>query len=140
MVNIRELIDDARCYLIVRDLRWPDRISCPHCSASSVIKDGKGDTQLHRQRYLCHGCRERFDDLTGTIFAKHHQPLRTWIICFYCMGLNLSSLQIAKEFDIHRSDAQAMVQLLRQGVVDCRPAVVFGGRGRVRRSVRDSRT
>ncbi len=43
------------------------------------------------------------------------------------MGLNLSTLQIAKELDIHRGDAQAMVQLLRQGVVDRRPAVALEG-------------
>jgi DNA-directed RNA polymerase subunit RPC12/RpoP len=66
MVNIRDLIDEARCYQPVREMRWPDRILCPHCSSESVIKDGRDDTQSHRQRYLCHGCQRRFDDLTGT--------------------------------------------------------------------------
>jgi transposase-like protein len=80
-------------------MRWPERILCPHCSSESVIKDGRDDTQSHRQRYVFHGCQRRFDDLTGTIFAGHHQPLRTWIVCLYFMGLNLSSLQIAKELD-----------------------------------------
>ena len=127
MVNIRDLIDDTKCYQTVRDLRWPGRISCPHCSSGSIIKDGRDDTQPDRQRYLCHDCRKRFDDLTGTIFAGHRQPLRTWIICLYFMGLNLSSMQIAKELDMNRSDVQAMVQLLRQGVVDRRPAVALQG-------------
>jgi transposase-like protein len=127
MVNIRDLIDDAKCYQTVRKIRWPDRILCPHCSSEAVIKDGRDDTQLHRQRYLCHGCQRRFDDLTGTIFAGHHQPLRTWILCLYFMGLNLSSLQIAKELDMNRNDVQAMVQQLRQGIVDRRPAVVLEG-------------
>jgi transposase len=127
MINIRDLIDDAKCYQTVREMRWPDRIICPHCSSESVIKDGRDDTQPHRQRYLCHGCQRRFDDLTGTIFAGHHQPLRTWILCLYFMGLNLSSLQIAKELDMDRNDVQAMVQQLRQGIVDRRPAVVLEG-------------
>ena len=43
------------------------------------------------------------------------------------MGLNLSSLQIGQELGIHRSDAQEMVQRLRQGVVDRRPAVALEG-------------
>jgi transposase-like protein len=127
MINIRDLIDDAKCYQTVREIRWPDQILCPHCSSESVIKDGRDDTQSHRQRYLCHGCQRRFDDLTGTIFAGHHQPLRTWILCLYFMGLNLSSLQIAKELDMDRNDVQAMVQQLRQGIVDRRPAVVLEG-------------
>ena len=127
MVNIRDLIDDAKCFQTVRQMRWPDRVACPHCSSESVIKDGRDDIQAHRQRDLCQGCRRRFDDLTGTIFAGHHQPLHVWILCLDFMGLNLSSLQIAKELDMDRSDVQAMVQQLRQGIVDHRPAVALEG-------------
>ena len=43
------------------------------------------------------------------------------------MGLNLSTLQIAKELGMHRGDVQEMVQQLRQGIVDRRPAVVLEG-------------
>ena len=127
MVDIRDLIDDAKCFQTVRDMRWPDLVTCPHCSTESVIKDGRDDTQAHRQRYTCHGCRKRFDDLTGTIFAGRHEPLRTWIICLSFMGLNLSSLQIAKELNMNKGDVQAMVQQLRQGIVDRRPAVALSG-------------
>jgi transposase-like protein len=77
MVNIQDLIDDAKCYQTVRTMRWPDEVSCPYCSSTAVIKDGRDDTQLHRQRYECRSCRRRFDDLTGTIFAGHHRPLST---------------------------------------------------------------
>ena len=115
MVNIQDLLDDARCYETVRSLRWPDGVVCPHCSSASVIKNGRDDTQPDRQRYECRGCARRFDDLTGTIFADHHQPLKTWIACLYLMGLNLSGLQIAKELDINKDDARAMIQQLRQG-------------------------
>jgi transposase-like protein len=127
MINLQALIDDAKCFETVRALRWPEGISCPHCGSMAVIKDGKDDTQPERQRYLCQGCRKRFDDLTGTIFAGHHQPLRTWVICLYLMGLNLSSWQIAKELDLDRREVQAMVEQLRQGVVDRRPPVVLSG-------------
>ena len=56
-----------------------------------LIKRGFDDTQPHRQRYHCHGCDRDFDDLTGTVLAGHHQPLRVWILCLYFMGLNLSN-------------------------------------------------
>jgi transposase-like protein len=92
-----------------------------------VIKDGRDDTQPHRQRYQCHSCRRRFDDLTGTIFAGHHRPLRIWIAGLYLMGLNLSGLQIAKELDMNKDDARAMIQQLRQGIVDRRPPVALSG-------------
>jgi transposase-like protein len=127
MIDIRDLIDDAKCFQTIRDMRWPDLVTCPRCSSEAVIKDGRDETQAHRQRYLCHGCRKRFDDLTGTIFAGHHEPLRTWVVCLYFMGLNLSTLQIAKELDMDRGDVRAMVQQLRQGIVDRRPAVALEG-------------
>src|SRR5262249_49704572 len=80
-----------------------------------------------RQRYHCHGCRKRFDDLTGTIFAGHHQPLRVWILCLYFMGLNLSNEQIAQELGIDPDDAQVMASRLREGIVARKPEVQLGG-------------
>src|SRR4051812_16963810 len=127
MVNIQDLFDDAKCYRTIREMRWPDGVTCPQCSSDSVIKNGRDDTEPHRQRYECRGCHRRFDDLTDTIFAGHHQPLRTWIACLYLMGLNLSGLQIAQELDINKDDARAMIQRLRQGIVERRPPVVLEG-------------
>lgn len=78
MFNIHVLIDDAKCFQTVRDMRWPDGDCCTQCNSKTVICFGKDDTQKERQRYQCHACNKRFDDLTGTVFAGHHQPLRTW--------------------------------------------------------------
>jgi transposase-like protein len=44
--------------------------------STQVIKRGFDDTEPARQRYECHDCDTRFDDLTDTIFAGHHQPLK----------------------------------------------------------------
>jgi hypothetical protein len=59
----------------------------------------------------------QFDDLTGTIFEGHHQPLRVWVLCLYFMGLNLSNAQIAAELDIDKDVAQDMTTQLREGIV-----------------------
>jgi hypothetical protein len=53
-VNIKNLIDDAQCYQTVRELRWPDGITCPSCTSQHVIKRGFDDTEPARQRYECH--------------------------------------------------------------------------------------
>jgi transposase-like protein len=127
MVNIQDLIDDAKCYQTIREMRCPDGVTCPRCSSGAVLRDGRDDTQPHHQRDECRDCRQRFDDLTGTIFAGHHQPLRTWVACLYLMGLNLSGMQIANALDLNKDDVRAMIQLLRQGIVDRRPPVVPDG-------------
>jgi transposase-like protein len=81
-----------------------------------VIRHGRDDTQEQRQRYRCKDCQTRFDDLTGTVLAGHHQPLRVWVLCLYLMGLNLSNRQIAQELDLGESDVQAMTEQLRHGL------------------------
>lgn len=122
MIHIQSLIDDAKCFETVRRLRWPDGIQCPRCDSPKIIKQGRDETQPERQRYLCQSCEQRFDDLTDTIFAGHHQPLRVWILCLYFMGLNLSNQQIAQELDLHPSDAHQMTCQLRQGIVIKKPS------------------
>ena len=109
-VNIKNLIDDSQCYQTVRELRWPDGAECPDCQSTQVTKRGFDDTEAARQRYECIDCHTRFDDLTDTIFAGHHQPLKVWVLCLYFMRLNLSNEQIASELDVNRSNAQQMTR------------------------------
>src|SRR5436305_8066876 len=108
MINIQRLIDDAKCYETVRALRWPDGVKCAECGSEEISKRGRDERQKERQRYECRACQRQFDDLTGTIFEGHHQPLRVWVLCLYFMGLNLSNEQIAHELSINESDAYQM--------------------------------
>ncbi len=127
MIHIRSLIDDAKCFDTVRALRWPNGVQCPTCDSSEVTKQGRDDTQPERQRYLCKSCERRFDDLTDTIFAGHHQPLWVWMLCLYFMGLNLSNQQIAHELDLNKDDVHRMTCQLRQGIVTQKPSPTLSG-------------
>lgn len=127
MLNLQNLIDDGRCYQTVRELRWPEGVNCPHCNAEQITKQGKDSTQVHRQKYFCTGCQRYFDDLTGTVFAGHHQPLSTWLVCLYLMGLNVANRQIAQELGLNQNDVQAMTGQLREGVVARRPEPSLSG-------------
>ena len=127
LVNLSGLLDDAKCLARVREHRWPAGVRCPACESGAVIRDGCDDTQPCRQRYRCKACSGRFDDLTGTVLARHHQPLRVWVLCLCFMGLNLSNRQIAGELGLDASDAQAMTEQLRRGLVAKTPAVELKG-------------
>jgi transposase-like protein len=123
--DLSALLDDAKCFALVRQHRWPEGVCCPRCSSSAVIRDGCDDTQRHRQRYRCKACAGRFDDLTGTVLAGHHQPLRVWVACLYFMGLNLANRQIALELGLDASDVQAMTEQLRRGLAAKTPEVTL---------------
>jgi transposase-like protein len=127
LINLSGLIDDAKCFAFVRQHRWPEGARCPVCDSGAVIRDGYDDTQPYRQRYRCKACSGRFDDLTGTVLAGHHQPLRVWVLCLYFMELNLSNRQIAGELGLDGSDVQTMTEQLRRGLVARTPAVELTG-------------
>ena len=127
MINLQSLMDDAKCFATVRDMRWPDGVRCPDCDSPEITKQGRDDTQPERQRYQCKSCERRFDDLTDTIFAGHHQPLRLWILCLYLMGLNLSNAQIAQELDLNKDDVYHLTTQLRQGIVTKTPSPTLSG-------------
>lgn len=126
-ISIHRLIDDGKCYEMVRELRWPDGVRCPHCGEQNVVKNGHDTTERHRQRYRCSTCQKCFDDLTDTMFAGHHQPLRVWMLCSYLMGLNLSNLQIADELNLSANQAQEMTTQLRQGIADRQEPIALNG-------------
>src|SRR3712207_2269326 len=127
LVNLSALIDDAECFALVRQHRWPEGVRCPACGSGSVVRDGCDETQPHRQRDRCKACAGRFDALTGTVLAGHHQPLRVWVLCLYFMGLNLSNRQIAQELGLDGSELQAMTAQLRRGLVAKAPLVRLEG-------------
>src|SRR6187455_2916074 len=117
LIRLSALLDDAKCFDLIRQHRWPDGVRCPSCDSPHVVRNGWDDARHARQRWLCKSCKARFDDLTGTVLAGHHQPLRVWVLCLYLMGLNLSNRQIALELKLSPSDAQAMTEQLRRGLV-----------------------
>ena len=120
-LKIHNLIDNAKCFEAIRDLRWSNGVTCTECRSKHVVKRGKDDTQEDRQRYECKDCDKRFDDLSNTVFSGHHQPLKVWVIFLYFMGLNLSTAQIGKELSLNKDDAYYMSDILRSGVVEKKP-------------------
>jgi transposase-like protein len=112
---------------VVRQRRWPEGVRRPLCASPAVIRDGCDETQPCRQRYRGNACAGRFDDLTGTVLAGHHQPLRVWVLCLYFMGLNLSNRQIARELELSVPDVQTMTDQLCHGLAVKTPAVALQG-------------
>jgi len=125
LVNLSGLLDEAKCFEFVRQMRWPRGVLCPKCGGGHVARNGHDDTRKLRQRYVCRDCHVRFDDLSDTVLAGHRQPFRVWVLCVYFMGLNLSNPQIARELRLNESDVQEMTTHLRQGLAARAPEVVL---------------
>ncbi|WP_216638410.1 transposase [Endozoicomonas arenosclerae] len=127
MMKFHDLLDNAKCYEQLRQLRWPSGVCCPRCGSQSIIRRGKHNAQPDKQRYECKKCQRDFDDLTLSVFSGHHQPLKIWMHCLYLMSLNLSNSQIAHELDLNKDDVQKMTQQLREAVCEKSPDVLLEG-------------
>ena len=127
LVNLAGLLDEAKCFELVRQRRWPRGVRCIRCGGEHVVRDGHDDRQRFRQRYLCRDCSVRFDDLSETVLAGHHQPLKVWVLCLYFMGLNLSNQQIAHELSLNANDVQDMTTHLHEGLAAKAPSPVLSG-------------
>jgi len=40
LINLSGLIDQAKCFALVRQHRWPKSACCPACGSGAVIRDG----------------------------------------------------------------------------------------------------
>jgi transposase-like protein len=72
-VNEVFLPDKEDCLEYLREQRWPDGVTCPHCESADTIK--KGTTRKGAQSYRCQACESIFNDLTGAVFADHQLTL-----------------------------------------------------------------
>jgi len=94
LINLSGLIDNVKCFALLRQHRWPQGARCPVCDSGAAIQDGRDDAQPCRQRYRCKACTGRFD---------------------------LSNRQIAGELGLALSDVQAMREQLRHGMAAKNP-------------------
>lgn len=139
MLKIHELLDEAKCYAAIRQIRWPQGVRCVYCQSARCSKDGYHTNQPLRQRYRCQACERRFDDLSETVLGGHHKSVTIWVLCLYFMGLNLSNRQIAQELELNKDDAQQMTTCLRteiherrdhpclSGTVECDEVYIVAG-------------
>ncbi len=51
LVQIQDLINDAKWCEAVRKMRWPEGVLCPHCRGNHVIKFGCDETQERLLRF-----------------------------------------------------------------------------------------
>ena len=101
-------------------LRWPQtdgKPVCPRCGCDICYDCRRSDTQ---PRWRCKACRGDFSVTSGTLFAWHKLPLKTYLmaIAVFCNEVKGKSIRLSQAiFDVHlrlsRSKAFAMMTNLR---------------------------
>ncbi len=117
---MRSELSDAWCYGVLRQVRWPNGITCPLCGRDRVTTHSKS-AATSRRRYLCLDCRHTFTDLTGTPFAHTNLPLASWFLCLRLMNRGVTTSDLAKKLGVKWDTAAHMER--RLGLALSRPGL-----------------
>ena len=49
LIKLTTLLDEAKCYEVIRQLRWPDGVVCLHCRGTAVVRNGHDNRVRSRQ-------------------------------------------------------------------------------------------
>jgi transposase-like protein len=55
LIRLSSLLDDAKCFDLIRRQRWPAGVRCPSCDSALVVRNGRDDNRPACQRWLCKG-------------------------------------------------------------------------------------
>lgn len=85
--------DDDSCLEEIKNLRWPEGITCPQCKKITKFYRVTG-----RTAYVCEFCGTHIYPLAGTIFEKTTTPLDLWFFAMYLMVQTRSGMS-AKQLE-----------------------------------------
>jgi len=115
-------------------LRWPEtdgKPVCPDCGCAICYACRRPEGQL---RWRCKACRGDFSITSGTLFAWHKLPLRTYLLAVagFCNEVKgKSMLAFSRELDVQYKTAFVLAHKLREAMASSVKGLQIGGEGRV---------
>src|ERR1700728_2195756 len=117
-----------------RHIRWhttSGKPVCPHCGCETVYDCRKSNGA---PRWRCKACRKDFSVTSGTLFAFHKMPLRTYLaaISIFCNEVKgKSALALSRDLDCQYKTAFVLAHKLREAIASEMKGMHVGGEGKV---------
>jgi transposase-like protein len=123
---------DKECEATFAALRWADtdgRPVCPHCGCPTCYEARRPNGAL---RYRCKACRKDFSLTSGTLFAFHKLPLRTYLaaVVIFCNEVKgKSALALSRDLGVQYKTAFVLAHKLREAMASELKGLRLGGDG-----------
>lgn len=104
--------DLDRCRDVMRKIKWPDGVTCPHCGASG---DRIGEVKT-RNMVRCRDCRKQISMTVRTIFESSHVSLDKWFVALWATvnaKNGISSHELGRAICVPQKTAWFLVQRIR---------------------------
>jgi len=120
-------MNDAEAFTVFKELRWGtgEEVFCPCCG---VI--GKHAFRHDRRQWKCKDCSHTFSVTSGTIFANHKLPLRTYLaaIAVYTNAVKgISALQMSRDLGVQYKTAFVLAHKIRESLMEQRDDAPLSG-------------
>ena len=114
-------------------LRWPQtdgKPVCPHCECPTCYDCRRAPD---RPRWRCKACGADFSVTSGTLFAWHKLPLKSYLLAIvvFCNEVKgKSMLALSRDLDVQYKTAFVLAHKLREAMAFSTKAMVIGGAGK----------
>jgi transposase-like protein len=127
-------LEDAEAWQIFRKVRWPDTDGepvCPRCDCQSCRNYPRRNGAL---RLRCTACEYDFSPTSGTLFAHHKLPIRTYLaaIAIFCNEVKgKNALALSRDLGVQYKTAFVLAHKIREAMAMARKGQRIGGAGRI---------
>jgi len=114
-------------------LRWPQTEGKPVCPSRGCQTCYDCRRAPDRPRWRCKACRADFSVTSGTLFAWHKLPMRTYLLAItvFCNEVKgKSMLALSRELDVQYKTAFVLAHKLREAMAASIKGLRIGGDGR----------
>lgn len=111
---IRFFSDPEVCHNYMVELRWGNKVECPHCGSDKVGKFSKT-----RRTSNCKECKKQFSVKVGTIFEDSPLGLDKWLTAFWMIVSfknGVSSCEMARSLGITQKSSWFMMHRIRLAI------------------------
>lgn len=127
-------LSDAEAEAMLSKVRWPEtdgKPVCPHCGGLEAYDCRR---KSGAPRFECRACGKDFSLTSGTLFASHKLPLRTYLaaIAVFCNEVKgKSALALSRDLGVSYKCAFVLLHKLREAMATEMKGRVVGGEGKV---------
>jgi transposase-like protein len=132
LVSVARMSGETAETVFIR-LRWADNDGnayCPHCRCTTVYMARPPSGSA---RWRCKACRKDFSVTSGTLFAFHKMPLRSYLMAIAIFGNEVngkSMLALSRDLGPQYKTAFVLAHKIREAMASEVRQTPIGGEGR----------
>src|ERR1700729_2586262 len=125
---------DTEAEAALRKIRWVTTEGepvCPHCGGLDAYENPRPNGAM---RYRCKACTKDFTVTSGTLFANHKLPLRTYLaaIAVFCNEVKgKSMLALSRDLGMSYKAAFVLCHKMREAMAEEMKGRTIGGAGKI---------